>query len=168
MRRLLAIIELGGYPDFTPLYRELGFSVEVCVSMRKALARIKRQPPDVIVCEFNFQSDFRDRTSRLESMIALVERDRDIQTLVIMEPEHRIQFGRIRERYDFHAVLELPVTEVQMRQAFAVGAEPTIPGHGRDDQGSRPRPAASESDGVRSSPRSEKIPQLVSSRGSVS
>lgn len=117
-RRLLAIIELGGYPDFAPLYRELGFAIEICTSMRKALASIKRQPPDVIVCEFNFQSDFRDRTSSLESMIALVQRDSGIRTLVIMEPGHRKQFGRIKGRYDFHAALELPVTEAQMRQAL--------------------------------------------------
>ncbi len=121
-RRLLAIIELGGYPDFTPLYRQLGFSVEVCASMRKALASIKRQPPDTIVCEFNFQSDFRDRTSSLESMIALVQRRSDIRTLVIMEPGHREQFRRIRDRYDFHAALELPVTAAQMEQAL--GASP--------------------------------------------
>ena len=125
-RRLLAIIELGGYPDFTPLYQKLGFSVEICTSMRKALASIKRQPPDVIVCEFNFQSDFRDRTSSLESMIALVQRNPEIQTLVIMEPEHRVQFGRIREQHDFHAALELPVTEAQMKQAL--GAEASPPG----------------------------------------
>ncbi len=122
-RRLLAIIELGGYPDFTPLYQKLGFSVEICTSMRKALASIKRQPPDVIVCEFNFQSDFRDRTSSLESMIALVQRNPEIQTLVIMEPGHRVQFGRIRERYDFRAALELPVTEAQMKQALGAEAE---------------------------------------------
>lgn len=124
-RQLLAIIELGGYPDFTPLYRQLGFSVEVCTSMRKALVSIKRQPPDVIVCEFNFQSDFRDRTSSLESMIALVQRTPGIQTLVIMESEHRKQFGRIQGRYDFHAALELPVTEAQMEQAL--GLEPHAP-----------------------------------------
>lgn len=122
-RRLLAIIELGGYPDFTPLYRELGFTVDICASMRKALASIKRQPPDVIVCEFNFQSDFRDRTSSLESMIALVQRTPGIQTLVIMEPGHRKQFGRIKGRYDFHAALELPVTEAQMRRVLSAGPE---------------------------------------------
>lgn len=119
--RLLTIIELGGYPDFTPLYRQLGFSVELCISMRKALASIKRDPPDVIVCEFNYQSDFRDRTSSLESMIALVQRNPGIRTLAIMEPQHRVQFRRLEEHYDFHAALELPVTEAQMRQALNAG-----------------------------------------------
>ncbi len=57
-RRLLAIIELGGYPNYAALYQQLGFEAEICVSMRKALAAIQRHPPDVIVCEFNYQSDF--------------------------------------------------------------------------------------------------------------
>lgn len=117
-RRLLAIIELGGYPDFAPLYRQLGFSVEVCTAMRKALVHIKRQPPDVIVCEFNYQSDFRDRTSSLESMIALVERLPHTRTLAILEPAHREQFRKLNEQYAFHAALELPVTEARMRQAL--------------------------------------------------
>ncbi len=125
-RRLLAIIELGGYPDFTPLYRRLGFSVEVRASMREALASIKRRPPDVIVCEFNFQSDFRDRASNLESMIALVQRRPEIQTLAIMEPERQAQFKRIQERYDFRAALELPVTETRMRQALNSLSEPPV------------------------------------------
>jgi hypothetical protein len=34
--RLLAIIELGGYPNFVPLYERLGFRVDVVASQRKA------------------------------------------------------------------------------------------------------------------------------------
>ena len=62
-RILLSIIELGGYPDFKPLYRRAGFEVETVSSVRKALGLMKKLSPDVIVAEFNFQSDFRDRSS---------------------------------------------------------------------------------------------------------
>ncbi len=116
--RLLAIIELGGYPDFKPLYQRLGYTVEICVSMRKALASIRRQPPDVIVCEFNFQSDFRDRTSSLESMIASIQKLPDIRTIVIMEPGHREKFTLLEKQHTFHAVLELPISEMQMQDAL--------------------------------------------------
>ncbi len=37
-RRLLAIVELGGYPNFTPLYRRLGFEATFVNSQRKAQA----------------------------------------------------------------------------------------------------------------------------------
>ena len=70
MKRLLAIIEMGGYPNFMPLYQSLGFSVEVVNSMRKARSALKKETPDVIVAEYNFQSQFRDRTSNLETLMA--------------------------------------------------------------------------------------------------
>ena len=51
---LLSIVELGGYPDFTSLYRELGYEVAVETRMRKALGFLKKRKPDIIVAEFNF------------------------------------------------------------------------------------------------------------------
>ena len=72
--RLLAIVELGGYPNFTSLYRRLGFEVTFVNSQRKAQAYLKKQLPEVIVTEFNFQSDFRDRTSNLETLMARLQR----------------------------------------------------------------------------------------------
>jgi hypothetical protein len=35
---LLSIVELGGYPDFAPLYQRAGYRVVVERNMRKALA----------------------------------------------------------------------------------------------------------------------------------
>jgi hypothetical protein len=35
-RRLLAVIELGGYPDFTRLYEQAGFEATQVVSVRRA------------------------------------------------------------------------------------------------------------------------------------
>ena len=67
---LLAVIELGGYPNFTPLYESLGFRVHVESSVRNAIRKLKQLQPLVIVAEFNFQSDFRDRTSSLESLMS--------------------------------------------------------------------------------------------------
>ncbi|MGB5761809.1 MAG: hypothetical protein WBM58_04585, partial [Sedimenticolaceae bacterium] len=70
MPDLLAIMELGGYPNLVPLYQRLGFSVEVVGSQRKARILLKKRVPDVVVAEYIFQSDFRDRTSNLESLMA--------------------------------------------------------------------------------------------------
>ena len=72
--RLLAIMELGGYPNLAPLYKRLGFESEVVNSQRKAQAYLKKRIPDVIVAEYNFQSDFRDRTSNLETLMARLQR----------------------------------------------------------------------------------------------
>lgn len=52
--RLLAIIELGGYPNLLPLYQRLGFEVDVVNSQRKARSYLKKTIPDVIVAEYIF------------------------------------------------------------------------------------------------------------------
>ena len=54
---LLAIIEQGGYPNFTPLYEQTGYQIVVERSTRKALAFLKKTNPAVIVAEFNFQQE---------------------------------------------------------------------------------------------------------------
>jgi len=51
---LLSIIELGGYPDFTPLYESLGYQVLKADSVRKAVKSIRREKPSVMIAEFNF------------------------------------------------------------------------------------------------------------------
>jgi hypothetical protein len=112
---LLSIIELGGYPNFTPLYRELGYEVAVETRMRKAISFLKRRTPDVIVAEFNFQSDFRDRTSSLESLLAVVQRSPGIRVIVFYEKEYQPQFEVLRARLPVHHALAFPVEEIDVR-----------------------------------------------------
>ena len=112
---LLSIVELGGYPNFTPLYRDLGFEVVVENRMRKAIGFLKRRKPDVIVTEFNFQSDFRDRTSSLESLLAAVQRLPEVRVIVFYETEYASQFARLRERLPVHHALTFPVDEGELR-----------------------------------------------------
>jgi ActR/RegA family two-component response regulator len=72
-KTLLSIVELGGYPDFRAIYERAGFKVETINSVRKAITALRTMKPDVIVAEFNYQSDFRDRTSSLESLLATMQ-----------------------------------------------------------------------------------------------
>lgn len=122
-RQLLAIIELGGYPDFSPLYSELGYVTVTVNSVRKAIQQIKKQPPQVIVAEFNFQSDFRDRTSSLESLLAVVERLTDVKMIVFYEREFEHQFNRLCQNYHFHAVLPFPIDTDKLRAALLQEAD---------------------------------------------
>ena len=115
---LLSIIELGGYPDFAPLYREMGYAVAVETRMRKAIAFLKKRKPDVIVAEFNFQSDFRDRSSNLESLLAVVQRAPDIRVIVFYEKEFSPQFENLRARLPVHQALVFPVTAPALRDAL--------------------------------------------------
>lgn len=107
---LLSIVELGGYPDFQPLYREHGYRVVVEKSVRKAIGFLKRRQPAVIVAEFNFQSDFRDRTSSLESLLAAVQRLPATRVIVFYDREYLPQLEQLCARLPVFAVLPFPVT----------------------------------------------------------
>jgi hypothetical protein len=108
---LLSIVELGGYPNFAPLYQRVGFQVLVEHTMRKALAVIKKKKPSVIVAEFNYQSDFRDRTSSLESMLATAQHNPGTRIVVFYEREVEHQFDKIRHRFAFDGIFTFPIDE---------------------------------------------------------
>jgi DNA-binding NtrC family response regulator len=107
---LLSIAEIGGYPDFSALYQSAGYEVQTETSMRKAMGVIKQKKPDIVVAEFNFQSDFRDRTSSLESMMSVVQRSPDI-VIVFYEKEYQHQFNRLLERHSFYETFTFSVQE---------------------------------------------------------
>ena len=111
---LLSIVELGGYPDFGPLYKEYGYEVAVEKSMRKAIGFLKKQQPAVIVAEFNFQSDFRDRTSSLESLLAVVQRLPGTHVIVFYDREYLPQFDKLRSRLPVHSALPFPIERAEL------------------------------------------------------
>lgn len=112
---LLSVIEMGGYPNFRPLYEQAGFRVLVETRMRKAMSIIKKEKPAVIVAEFNFQSDFRDRTSSLESMMSVVERLPDTRVIVFYEQEYAHQFQRLLAVHSFHRTFTFPIPEAELK-----------------------------------------------------
>jgi len=117
-KKLLGIIELAGYPDFRLLYEKAGYDVEFASGMRKAVRNIKQNKPDVIVAEFNFQSDFRDRTSSLETLMAVVQQLSGIKMIIFYEKEYLHQFEKLRARFSFHAELAYPIDEVKLQAAI--------------------------------------------------
>lgn len=117
---LLAVSEVGGYPNFSPVYEKLGFEVIAENSMRKVLKLLKKKQPDVIVAEFNYQSDFRDRTSSLESMMSVVQRNPQIKVVIFYDKEHKEQLAKLQARFTIDAALSFPFTEEQLAAAVAL------------------------------------------------
>jgi len=118
---LLSVIELGGYPNFAPVYEAAGYTVTTAVSVRRALSTIKQRAPDAIVAEFNFQSDFRDRTSSLESLLAAVQRNKDTRVIVFYEKEHAHQLERLKARFPTVRALAYPIDEKRLAECLKVG-----------------------------------------------
>ncbi len=118
MPRLLAIIELGGYPNLMPLYKKLGFDVEVVNSQRKARSLLKRSLPDVVVAEYIFQSDFRDRTSNLETLMAVLQRHPGVRVVVFYLPEQAEKLAILEARFPLFAKIAFPITVEKVERAL--------------------------------------------------
>ena len=115
---LLSIVEIGGYPDFKPLYESFGYQVVKTETVRKAVKLIRQHKPAVMVAEFNFQSDFRDRTSSLETLLSSTQGVTDAGMIVFYEKEFGPQYQRFLQGFDVDASLTFPIDEAQLRAAL--------------------------------------------------
>ncbi len=114
---LLIITELGGYPDFSSIYQHAGFRTIQIHSVRKAMRELKKLRPAVVVAEFNYQSDFRDRTCSLESLMAVLQRMPDTETIIFFEKEFEHQLQRLIARFSAHICLPFPIETQKLEMA---------------------------------------------------
>ncbi len=118
-RRLLSVVELGGYPDFSPLYRHAGYEVASARSLRKALGLLKTTRPDVVVAEFVYGPMYSTRISTLESLIAGMQRDvPEARLIVFFDKEHARHLERLRDHYEPFDSLSFPIDEKRLAAAL--------------------------------------------------
>lgn len=114
---LLSIVEMGGYPDFTSLYRRAGYHPEKVHSIRKAQAWLKKNQPDLVVTEFHFDPELRDRMSNLESLLAGLQRFApEAKVVVFIEKSHRARLEKVRARYAVQGALDYPINESSLEK----------------------------------------------------
>lgn len=118
-KRLLSIVEQGGYPLYDSVYQQAGYQVTMVQTMRKAVASIKKQVPDVIVAEFNYQSDFRDRTSSLETLLASIQKYPDTRVVVFYDRENTDKLNKLLSSATVHSTLPYPVDEQALSDSLS-------------------------------------------------
>jgi CheY-like chemotaxis protein len=116
---LLSVIELLGYPNLRPLYERLGYRVLTEFAVRRAINLMRKEKPAVIVADFYFQPDFRDRVSNLESLLATAQSHKEVKVLVLYESAHEHALERLRQRFRIDAALTLPVREAELETLLA-------------------------------------------------
>ena len=111
---LLMVNAFIGTAGYKQLYQELGYSVVTEWSERKAISLVRKSPPAVIVADFYHQTDFRDRLSNLESLLAAVQSAPNTRVLVFYEAAHQAVLDQVSTRLRIDAALVLPVQESQL------------------------------------------------------
>lgn len=117
---LLALVELGGYPNFMPLYKRHGYQVEMVNSVRKAQAWLKKHQPRVVVAEFYVDPQFRDRLSNLESLLATLQRyDNPAKVIVLIDHHYLPRLEGVKQRYPIFGALEFPIQEEKLDELLS-------------------------------------------------
>jgi hypothetical protein len=118
-----AFIGTAGYPK---LYQELGYNVVSEWSERKAISLVRKSPPAVIVADFYQQSDFRDRLSNLESLLAAAQASPATRILVFYEAAHHAALDKVAARLHIDAALAIPVAEDTLRAQLIAWRPPSL------------------------------------------
>lgn len=116
---LLMVNAFIGTAGYTALYREVGYRVVAEWSERKAISLLRKTPPAVIVADFYHQSDFRDRLSNLESLLATAQASPATKILVFYETAHQAVLDKVGARLRIDAAFTLPVQEAALRATLA-------------------------------------------------
>jgi len=117
-KKLLTVIEFIEHSPYPAIYKSLGFEVTTEWQVRKAVSLIRKTKPDVIVADFYFQSDFRDRLSNLESLLAATQLLKEIRVLVFYEPNNEAILDKVRQRMRIDAALPMPASETAIRSVL--------------------------------------------------
>lgn len=117
-KKLLLVIEAGGYGNPQPLFEALGFEVVIETSARRAMSRLKNWRPDVVVADF-YRRYFHDRVSNLESLLAVATRHPATRIIVIYDPFHAADLALVRQRHRIDVALPLPLSPAALQQALS-------------------------------------------------
>lgn len=118
MPTLFSIIESPTHPKLSGLYRRLGFTEMPFGSMRKALAQMKKQAPDVVVVEFfyGYGNNYAGvNISNLDVMLNSLNKYAPAAKVIVMvDKTERQHVDKLNEIHPLQAVLLQPVNEAAM------------------------------------------------------
>lgn len=116
----LSIVEMGGYPNFDALLNDLDFQSHRVFNMRKAQGWLKKNKPMIVLAEFHFDPDLRDRMSTLESLLASLQcYAPDAKVITFIEKEFRDRLISVQARYpNIYAAIDYPIDENKLKTVF--------------------------------------------------
>jgi hypothetical protein len=115
---LFSIVETPAHPDFSSLYRSLGFNEIRLGSIRKANAELKKQLPDVVVAEFIYAygSNYSGvHISNLDVfLVTLLKYKANSRVIVMVDKSEQQYVEKLNDIFPIETVLTQPVRKEQM------------------------------------------------------
>lgn len=116
--QILSVVESPAHPNFSALYRRLGFDEIKLNSQRKAIGQLKKSKPAFLVAEFNYgyANNYAGvNVSNLDTLLASLRRySPDTRVIVLVEKAERQYVDKLAALFPLYEVLVLPVTPQRM------------------------------------------------------
>lgn len=113
------------HPDFSGLYRRLGFQQVKLASMRKAISALKTQTPAIVVAEFmyGYGNNYAGvNVSNLDVFLYSLQKYSQDSDIVLLVDKSELQYvDKLRALFSVHAVLQQPVNEAAMERCLTRG-----------------------------------------------
>ena len=136
-RTLLSIVESPTHPNFSALYRRAGIMEIRETSMRKAIGRLKKSKPDLVVAEFfyGYGNNYAGvNLSNLDVFLYSLQRYAPEARVIVLVDKAELEYVRkLEELFTLHAVLPQPVAERDMAPLLN-GMQKDRPVSGSEDQ----------------------------------
>jgi hypothetical protein len=115
---LYSIIESPAHPNLTALYRRLGIEEVKLASLRKAIAQVKKRPPDWVVADFSYgyANNYAGvNVSNLDVLLSSLRRYAPRARVVVLADRSEAAWvPKLEALFTIHAVLMYPVGPEQM------------------------------------------------------
>ncbi len=115
---IYSVIESPAHPNLTALYRRLGLEEIKLNSVRKAIAQLKKRPPDWVVADFSYgyANNYAGvNVSNLDVLLSSLRRYAPQARVVVLAQQAEFQYvDKLKALFEVHAALPYPVQAAQM------------------------------------------------------
>jgi len=119
---LYDIIESPAHPDLSSLAAELGCRRLAFSAQRKAIAALKRQPPDLVVADFfyGYGNNYAGaNVSNLDVLLRSLQRFAPAARVVVLADRGELpHVPKLAALFALHAVVALPATRADLESAL--------------------------------------------------
>jgi DNA-binding NarL/FixJ family response regulator len=119
---LYDIVESPAHPDLSSLAGELDYRRLAFSSQRKAIAALKRQPPDLVVADFyyGYGNNYAGaNVSNLDVLLRSLQRFAPAARVVVLADRSELQHvPKLAALFALHAVVALPASRADLETAL--------------------------------------------------
>jgi len=119
---ILSVVESPAHPNFSVLYRQLGFDEIKLNSQRKAIGELKKSQPTFLVAEFNYgyANNYAGvNVSNLDTLLASLRRYSPATRVIVLVEKGEYRYvEKLAALFTLYRTLVLPVTPEQMTQVL--------------------------------------------------